>query len=584
MSVIDTAAVQRALDELSALVAAATPRAPVGGDGGEEQRRRLAWHLREYLLPRVRDLEAPLVAVLLGSTGTGKSSLLNGLARRRVSPSGVIRPTTVRPLALLAPGQVDAFMGGRVLAALADEDRVELAVDEQAVPEIVLVDAPDLDSVETANQLAADELLQAADLCLFVTTAQRYADAVPWEFLRRARERGIPLMVLVNRLPRDEADRDAVLADCRRRFSEAGFDDAGPRGELPFLGVVEGARDAKVDGLDAAAIEPLRRTLDELAADPRALGAVKAAALRGAMAGLPDAVGRLAGYLERDRQRAATLRAAVERAYAAEAAKLAERLAGGEFLRGEVMRAWQEFVGVGDVARWLSSGVGRVRAWLARRLRPRITEAPIEQAKERAFEQLVAALVRHADAAAAQAAAAWSDDPAGAGLVEAHPELWGHGERLPAEAHELLTAWLGRLAKVVEERGQDRRAFAFVASLGVNAIGVVAMLAVFAHSAGLTGGELAIAGGTAVLNQKLLEALIGEAAVADIIRGADRDLRATMRAGLEADRDRFLDLLALGEAGPEELRAAAQRVVTEAERLLAGLDGAEGQRTRLTEG
>src|SRR6266545_3516329 len=428
MSVIDTAAVQRALDELSALVAAATPRAPVGGDGGEEQRRRLAWHLREYLLPRVRDLEAPLVAVLLGSTGTGKSSLLNGLARRRVSPSGVIRPTTVRPLALLAPGQVDAFMGGRVLAALADEDRVELAVDEQAVPEIVLVDAPDLDSVETANQLAADELLQAADLCLFVTTAQRYADAVPWEFLRRARERGIPLMVLVNRLPRDEADRDAVLADCRRRFSEAGFDDAGPRGELPFLGAVEGA-------------------------------------------------------------------------YAAEAAKLAERLAGGEFLRGEVMRAWQEFVGVGDVARWLSSGVGRVRAWLARRLRPRITEAPVEQAKERAFEQLVAALVRHADAAAAEAATAWSGDPAGAVLLEDHPELWGHGERLPAEAHERLTAWLGRLAKVVEERGQDRRAFAFVASLGVNAIGVVAMLAVFAHSAGLTGGELAIAGGTAVLNQ-----------------------------------------------------------------------------------
>src|SRR6266508_4235676 len=560
MSVIDTAAVQRALDELSALVAAATPRAPVGGDGGEEQRRRLAWHLREYLLPRVRDLEAPLVAVLLGSTGTGKSSLLNGLARRRVSPSGVIRPTTVRPLALLAPGQVDAFMGGRVLAALADEDRVELAVDEQAVPEIVLVDAPDLDSVETANQLAADELLQAADLCLFVTTAQRYADAVPWEFLRRARERGIPLMVLVNRLPRDEADRDAVLADCRRRFSEAGFDDAGPRGELPFLGVVEGARDAKVDGLDAAAIEPLRRTLDELAADPRALGAVKAAALRGAMAGLPDAVGRLAGYLERDRQRAATLRAAVERAYAAEAAKLAERLAGGEFLRGEVMRAWQEFVGVGDVARWLSSGVGRVRAWLARRLRPRITEAPIEQAKERAFEQLVAA------------------------LVEAHPELWGHGERLPAEAHELLTAWLGRLAKVVEERGQDRRAFAFVASLGVNAIGVVAMLAVFAHSAGLTGGELAIAGGTAVLNQKLLEALIGEAAVADIVRGADRDLHASLRAGLEADRARFLDLLAPGEAGPQELRAAAARVVAEAERLLAGLDGAERKGTGPAQG
>src|SRR5919204_3335274 len=97
MSLIDTAAVQRALDELSALVAAATFRAPVSGDG-EEHRRRLAWHLREYLLPRVRDLEAPLVAVLLGSTGAGKSSLLNGLAGRRISPSGVIRPTTRRPV------------------------------------------------------------------------------------------------------------------------------------------------------------------------------------------------------------------------------------------------------------------------------------------------------------------------------------------------------------------------------------------------------------------------------------------------------------------------------------------------------
>jgi len=113
---------------------------------------------------------------------------------------------------------------------------------------------------------------------------------------------------------------------------------------------------------------------------------------------------------------------------------------------------------------------------------------------------------------------------------------------------------------------------------------VVAMLAVFAHSAGLTGGELAIAGGTAVLNQKLLEALIGEAAVADIVRAADRDLRASLRAGLESDRARFLDLLAPGKAEPEELRAVAARVVAEAERLLAGLDGADGRAPRPAKG
>jgi energy-coupling factor transporter ATP-binding protein EcfA2 len=574
MPAIDTAPVQQALSDLSALVATATPRAPVPDDRGEEQRRRLAWHLEEYLLPRVRDLEAPLVVVLLGSTGAGKSSLLNGLAGRQVSPSGVIRPTTTKPVVLLAPGQVDAFMGGRVLAALADSQRLQLAVDDHAFAEIALVDAPDLDSVETANQLAADELLQAADLCLFVTTAQRYADAVPWEFLRRAKARGVPLMVVVNRLPRDPADQAAVMADCRRRFAEAGLQQAGPRGDLPFLGVEEGARDDAVDGLDAAAIEPVRRSLTQLATDPSALGAVKAAALRGALAGLPAGVEGLAGELERDRQRAAGLRVPVDRAYATAAARLDDRLASGEFLRGEVMRAWQEFVGVGDVARWLSSGVGRVRAWLARHWRSHAaTEAPVEQAKERAFEQLVAALVRHADTAAGEAAAEWAANPAGALLVEAHPELWGHGAQLEAEATKRLEGWLGRLSKVVEERGHDRRAFAFVASLGVNAIGVVAMLAVFAHSAGLTGGELVIAGGTAVINQKLLEALIGEAAVSDLIRGAGRDLRATLRGALEADANRFLDLLAPGEAGPEELRTASARVITAADQLLARLGG-----------
>jgi hypothetical protein len=552
---VDTTLLQTALARLAARLAAAAPRAPGPDDPGQERRRRLAWHLDDYLLPRVRDLEAPLVCILLGSTGAGKSSLLNGLAGHRVSPSGVVRPTTMRPVVLLAPGQVDAFMAGKVLAALADADRLQLT-----------------DSVEAANRRAADELLQAADLCLFITTAQRYADAVPWEFLRRARARGVPLLVVVNRLPHREADRQAILRDCRRRFEEAGLDRAGPGGrDLPLLGVVEGARDPAVDGLEAAAVEPVRRVLAGLSEDPGALTAVKAQALRGALAGLPAAVEEVARDLEADRQRAAALRLPVERAYATEQERLQDRLAGGDFLRGEVMRSWQEFVGVGDLGRWLSTGVGRVRSWLARRFQPARGAPELQQTKERAFDELVAALVRHADVAAGHAATQWAADPAGSLLLDAHPGLWGHGPELEAEARALLADWLGRLTRTVEERGQSRRAFAFVASLGVNAIGVVAMLAVFAHSAGLTGGELAIAGGTAVVNQKLLEALIGEAAVVDIIRGAERDLRRTLRTALDRDAGRFLGRLDAPQAAPDELRAAAAQVLAEAERLLTAL-------------
>ena len=572
---VDTTAVQAALAELAERLSAARTCAPGPDDHSEERRRRLAWHLDDYLLPRVRDLEAPLVCILLGSTGAGKSSLLNGLAGARVSPSGVVRPTTMRPLVLLAPGQVDAFMAGKVLAALADADRLQLAVHHRAFPEIALVDAPDVDSVEAENRKTAEELLQAADLCLFVTSAQRYADAVPWEFLRQAKARGVPLLVVVNRLPRREADQRAVLDDARRRFEEAGLGRAGPGGrDLPMLGVVEGARDPATDGLEAGAIEPVRRALAELSADPGALTAVKAQALRGALAGLPAAVAEVAGDLEADRRRAAALRVPVERAYATEQERLQERLAGGDFLRGEVMRSWQEFVGVGDIGRWLSTGIGRVRSWLARRFQPAKGAPELQRTKEQAFEELVGALVRHADVAAGHAATEWAADPAGARLLEAHPGLWGHGPELEPAARAMLTEWLRRLTKMVEERGQSRRAFAFAASLGVNAIGVVAMLAVFAHSAGLTGGEVAIAGGTAVINQKLLEALIGEAAVADIIRAAERDLRRTLQAALQGDAARFLEPLDPAGDGPDGLRSSADRVLAESERLIASLQGA----------
>src|SRR4029453_12037258 len=106
---VDTTALQAALTGLAAEVAAATAVAPVPGDLGAARRRRLAWHLDDYLLPRVRDLEAPLVCILLGSTGAGKSSLLNGLAGARVSPSGVVRLTTMRPFVLRPPGYGEAF-------------------------------------------------------------------------------------------------------------------------------------------------------------------------------------------------------------------------------------------------------------------------------------------------------------------------------------------------------------------------------------------------------------------------------------------------------------------------------------------
>src|SRR6185503_3818845 len=95
-------------------------------------------------------------------------------------------------------------------------DRVRV-VEREDVPEgIALVDSPDVDSIEHANRELTDRLAEAADLGIFVTTATRYADRVPWEVLARVRDRGLPLLVVVNRMPPDPEDRADVLADVRR--------------------------------------------------------------------------------------------------------------------------------------------------------------------------------------------------------------------------------------------------------------------------------------------------------------------------------------------------------------------------------
>ena len=69
----------------------------------------------DYILPRLANLDAPLLAVIGGSTGSGKSTLVNALLRERVSNPGVIRPTTRQPVLVANPGDADWFNSPQVL-------------------------------------------------------------------------------------------------------------------------------------------------------------------------------------------------------------------------------------------------------------------------------------------------------------------------------------------------------------------------------------------------------------------------------------------------------------------------------------
>ncbi len=503
-------------------------------DAAARRVRQLRDHLASHIRPRARSLEAPLLVMLLGPTGAGNSSLFNTLVGRASSRTGVLRPTTRELVALLRPEDRDSLTGpGGPLAGLGS-DQVRLLVDEAAPEGVILVDAPDVDSVEHANRELTDRLVEAADLAVFVTTATRYADRVPWEVLGRVRERGLPLTAVVNRMPPGEDARTIVLEDVRRLFEQGGL--GGGDQPLELLAVTEGSLDHAVDGLAAEAIQPLRDRIAALAADREARLGLAARALGGALAGLEPQLRTIADDLEHGAIDADRLRRLATDAYERELAGLRDDLSRGTFLRAEALRQWQEFVGADELTRMFATGIGRVRGAISSFVRGR-QEAPVAEVRDQTLDDLVAlARVRLAEAAR-RTSTAWAEEPTAARALESNPEAWTVSDDLEDRLGERLRAWVDSIAEDVRTTGGPKRTLARGASLGVNATGVGVMLATFSHTGGLTGAEVGIAAATGFVNQKLLSALFGEAAMVEMIQRARQRL-------VEVLSDTFRDELA----------------------------------------
>lgn len=536
-----------ALRDLASALQRRTDAAP--GPTRRARAERLQRHVVDYLLPRARDASAPLIVVILGSTGSGKSSLFNGLAGRALSPSGVLRPTTRRPLAVVHPDDAAADL----LPGMVGRGALELSSDSGARRGLVLVDAPDFDSVELANRELAVELLEAADLVIFVTSATRYADQVPWSILGRARQRGVPLLAVLNRLPPEAGDAAAVAADYRHLLERGNLDEAGAFGRLEVVPVSEGELDAERDALAAEAIAPIRDALDRLTRDEVARRDLARRSLAAALEGLPAAVEEVAREVDEERDAVSALLDVADRAYGERRRALGEELSRGTFMRAEVLRQWQEFVGAGQVARILAQGIGRVVAGVRSLFNPG-PPAPAIEVREAAFADLVALAVQHADAAARRTATTWVDDRYGAASLAEAAALWGASPKLAARLTTDLEAWAAGVGEEIRSLGEQRKGWAQVASIGVNAVGTSAILAVFVHTGGLTGAEVGITAATAVVNQKLLEAIFGEANVAAFVSRARQSLGSILDAAFADERGRYSSALG-GLASDEDLGA-----------------------------
>ena len=522
--------------------------------------RRIANQLNDYILPRLETIDAPLLAVVGGSTGAGKSTLVNSLVGRMVTRPGVIRPTTTSPVLVHHSDDALWFDGDRVLPTLVrsrvasnDASSLQLVAEPEIPRGLAILDAPDIDSVVARNRDLAAQLLQAADLWVFVTSAARYADAVPWDFLEEAQERHASVTVVCNRIPA-EAMRE-VPADLGRLMTERGLADS------PLFAVPETKTNAE-GLLPDQAVAPLRFFLSNLAQDQQKRREVIAFTLSGAIGSVCERSSYVVGGLEAQAMATSRLYEDAQSIMAESSRSIAVQSADGTLLRGEVLARWHEFVGTGEFMRAMEAKV----SWFRDRVVKALKGAPPEVEKvsvavESGLESLV---IAEAQAGCERIESVWQADPAGRSVLEGVDEdLSRPSQGFDEAVSRMVRDWRGDVMELVAGEGMNKRSKARFMAFGVNGVSAALMLVVFAHTGGLSGAEAGIAGGSAIVAQRLLEALFGDDAVRRLAKVAKDQLDARVEGLLANEVTRYQAVLGSLEVDtelPAQIRTSIEEI------------------------
>ena len=527
-----------------------------------KERESLLSQLDDYLLPRLRRRDAPLLAVIGGSTGAGKSTLTNSLVRREVSRSGVLRPTTRSPVLVHHPYDSGAFMSQRILPRL---ERItsegaeplqpidphapritglRLVPHDGLTPGMAIIDAPDIDSLVETNRDLAVQLLAAADLWIFVTTAARYADAMPWEMLKQAADRGVAVAVVLDRVP-PESLQD-LRVHLATRLRDRGL------GGAPLFTIPE-AQVGQDGFLPERVVQPLLTWLRRVAGDERSRAVIASRTLKGIVGSIPARAELLAYACAAQVHGWVTLHEDVAAVFARTRNDLLTGLTDGSLLSGDVLARWQESIADGALLRRLDgngSGLSDLMAGVGgpQGAAGRPIDRPVTQAAAAAIQAAVRAAVD-------DTVGRWRTRPGGAALVEARAHQL-RGRNVAVQIESSLEEWRETLVDAADEmvalptgeRSVDSSAAADV---------------LFVVAVDESTGRPHYGNPTVAAARRILSAFAGEESVQSASAAARADLVARAAVLLDQERfrlERLLDASGLDGHRKEALLSAASAV------------------------
>jgi hypothetical protein len=519
----------------------------------------------EALIARIRAMGSPLLVVVGGVTGSGKSTIVNTIVGHAVSRTGVIRPTTSNPVLIVHPVDAHWFTDDRILSDFVRVElegavtrleasdtaaRLQLVRDEDIPLGLALVDAPDIDSVSARNRAIADALLDTADVWLWCTSAAKYADEESMRYLARAAERRTALAVALTRVEPEYVEE--LTSDFETKL----VDHAALEPELfivPTAHVID-------ERLPRPAIGSVERWLRELSG-PLVRRSRRRQTIEGALDVMTSDVDRLIAWVQNETEVLQVLNEVISRTTAHTRHEFSRALDDGRAMRDEVLLRWNRFAGASGMIALVERAGERASTW-ARTLMGSVTGDRAEE-EERVREAVANDVTNLAtqllELASGRIVHDWGTVPAGRELLEAHPELAEAPPDLEARAEKTINEWQATVVRLVETKGAQRRLRARWLSVAINATATGAIIATLAQTGGLTGAEAGIATAAGAANQALLTKVLGSANLRWLVTNAREDLERRFTDLVAVHRRRFTLVLAAAAPSPKLVEQLHER-------------------------